>query len=333
MEEHDRGYRLLFSHSQVVADLLRGFVREPWVAQLDFSTLERLGSDFISSDLRDRYSDIIWRLLWRRQGEAPVPVYLILEFQSTPYRFMAVRLMTYHALLYEDVIRNRAWTSSRRLPPVLLLVVYNGNRRWTAPRDLESLVEPAPGALGRSLPRFSYTVLDERRVAPAELGGASNLVAALVRLEVSSSLEEMLDVAAGVSDLVSREREPELRRAFTVWMLRVLRRAYPGAVIPDLVDMKEIPMLEENLIRWREQGLRKARREGLEAGRQKGLKEGEMEGARKLLLRQLERRFGVLSPAVRQQVSAISSSRRLAELAEQVLVAESLEAMGLEAAS
>jgi len=40
MSSHDESYKLLFSHSQMVADLLQGFVQAPWVAVLDFSTLK-----------------------------------------------------------------------------------------------------------------------------------------------------------------------------------------------------------------------------------------------------------------------------------------------------
>ena len=32
--EHDTGYKALFSHPEMVADLLRGFVREEWVGEL-----------------------------------------------------------------------------------------------------------------------------------------------------------------------------------------------------------------------------------------------------------------------------------------------------------
>ncbi len=42
MAEHDTSYKLLFSHHEMVADLVRGFVREDWVAALDFDTLERV---------------------------------------------------------------------------------------------------------------------------------------------------------------------------------------------------------------------------------------------------------------------------------------------------
>jgi len=40
MAEHDSSYKLLFSHSQMVADLIRGFVHEAWVAELDFANVE-----------------------------------------------------------------------------------------------------------------------------------------------------------------------------------------------------------------------------------------------------------------------------------------------------
>ena len=333
MGAHDGVYKLLFAHARVVIDLLRGFVREPWVGQLDFATLERVSGDFMSLDLRNRHNDVVWRLHWQRPGSAPTPVYLLLEFQSRPDRFMAVRLLTYLCLLYEDIIRNRALTSSGKLPPVLVMVVYNGNRPWTVARDLESLIEAAPGTLGRSCPRFTYTVLDERRLAPGELGDASNLAVALIRLEVSSSRTEILEVAAEVSAQLPREREPELRQAFTGWLLRALRRTHPGVEIPEASDLEEIPMLEENLSRWVREDRRRARKEGreqgLQEGREEGEKKGRVEGARRLLLRLLDRRFGPLTPEVRQRVEAISSARQLEAMADEILVAGSLRDLGL----
>jgi len=91
MAEHDPSYKLLFSHSQMVADLIRGFVHEDWVADLDFATLERVSEKSASADLRTREDDMIWRLRW---GERWLYVYLLLEFQSRVERLMAVRLLT-----------------------------------------------------------------------------------------------------------------------------------------------------------------------------------------------------------------------------------------------
>ena len=57
MAEHDYGYKLLFSHASMVSDLLRGFVKEDWIRELDFGTLERMGGGYVSDDLRSRESD------------------------------------------------------------------------------------------------------------------------------------------------------------------------------------------------------------------------------------------------------------------------------------
>jgi hypothetical protein len=45
---HDHGYKLLFSHAEMVRDLLIGFVDEPWVAQLRFETLQRVSASRIN---------------------------------------------------------------------------------------------------------------------------------------------------------------------------------------------------------------------------------------------------------------------------------------------
>jgi hypothetical protein len=69
--------------------------------------------------------------------------------------------------------------------------------------------------------------------------------------------------------------------------------------------------------------------EGFKLGRQEGRKEGKEAGLRQLLLHLLERRFGPLPEGVRTRVEAIASSRRLTRLAEQVLVASSLDDLRL----
>jgi hypothetical protein len=46
----------------MVADLLKGFVKAPWVAALDSKSLERVNGHFITRDNEKRESDIIWRL-------------------------------------------------------------------------------------------------------------------------------------------------------------------------------------------------------------------------------------------------------------------------------
>ncbi|CAM5299694.1 Rpn family recombination-promoting nuclease/putative transposase [Thauera mechernichensis] len=100
---HDTGYKLLFSDPLMVRDLLLGFVDDPWLARLDFSTLELVNSHYVSEDLRNRADDVVWRV---RADERWVYLYLLIEFQSSVDRFMALRMLVYVGLLYQDLVRD-----------------------------------------------------------------------------------------------------------------------------------------------------------------------------------------------------------------------------------
>lgn len=54
---------------------------------------------------------------------------------------------------------------------------------------------------------------------------------------------------------------------------------------------------------------RKAHRKGLQEGRQVGLQEGRHEAEVTILLRLLERRFGTLSPEIRQHIVSADPAR------------------------
>ena len=204
--DHDHSYKLLFSHPEMVADLLRGFVLEDWVKDLDFATLERVSGGYVADDLREREDDIVWRV---RFGGGWLYVYLLIEFQSSVDHFMAVRVLAYLGLLYQDIIRTGGLTPDRLLPPVLPLVLYNGKPRWTAPEEVADLVAASPAGLDRYRPRLRYLLLDEGRYADGELAPLCNLAAALFRMENSRTPQ---DVEQVLSALVEWLKFPDKTR-------------------------------------------------------------------------------------------------------------------------
>ena len=127
MGRHANAYLLLFSHPFLVESLLRDFVPGKWLRQLDFESLEKVGASYGTDDLRSRHDDLVWRVR-SREGGGWIYIYLLLEFQSTDDYFMAVRVMTYVGLLYEDLIRRKVLKRGDPLPAVLPIVVYNGIR-------------------------------------------------------------------------------------------------------------------------------------------------------------------------------------------------------------
>jgi len=321
--DHDHSYKLLFSHADMVADLLRGFVHEPWVQELDFASLAKVSGSYVADDLREREDDIIWRVRW---GQDWLYVYLLLEFQSTIDHFMAVRILAYLGLLYQDLIRSAQLTRDGRLPPVLPMVLYNGAKPWDAPQEIGELIVEVPLGLERYRPRLRYCLLDESRFSDAELAPLKNLAAALFRLEGSRTPQDVQRVLAALVEWLKSPEQTSLRRAFTVWLKRVfLPGRVPGMEFSNLNDLQEIQsMLAERVIEWTEEWKRQGIEEGRQEGLQEGRQEGRQEGEAALLLRQLELRFGPLSESSRAQVRT-ADAETLLRWGERIFAAETLE--------
>jgi hypothetical protein len=93
---------------------------------------------------------------------------------------------------------------------------------------------------------------------------------------------------------------------------------------------EEVRAMGGRRLTWAEQFEEKGWHKGVEKGIEVGVEMGMEKGARQTLLRLLAFRFGPLPDEVKERVEAIHSVERLNELADQILVARSLEEMGLQ---
>lgn len=229
--------------------------------------------------------------------------------------------MTYVGLLYQDLIRTNQLSSSRKLPPVLPVVLYNGDVDWTAATDIAKLVQKVPGGLSRYRPSLRYLLLSEREYRDEKLQSLNNLVAALFRLENSRNPEQLLRVVINLLNWLSGPEQDSLRRAFTVWFGRVLfpARFEPGKQ-PIMEELNEVKtMLAERVKEWN----REATEKGLRKGLRKGLQQGLQQGTRQILSRQLIKKFGPLSSDLESRLQQAGEDQLL-EWSDRILTADSL---------
>jgi hypothetical protein len=94
-----------------------------------------------------------------------------------------------------------------------------------------------------------YLLLDEQRLADTELAGQRNVAAALFRLENSRRPEDIERVPASLIDWLAAPEQDSLRRAFVVWLKRLLLPArVPGAERPNVNNLQEMrTMLAERV--------------------------------------------------------------------------------------
>ena len=332
---YDGLYKQLFSHPPMVEALLRGFVHEDWVSALDLSTLEKPNSQYISEELLQRSDDILWRVRLnlpdgRREW---LYLYLLIEFQSRSDTWMALRLLTYVCLLYQDLIKS-GQVKRGKLPPVFPLVLYNGEKKWQARQEVADLIA-APGGLARWVPRFRYHLLDEGRVPDEALRRLSNnLLARLIELETRADNAAAVDAATAA--LIEHLKGPayaSLRGAFVSFYNRVLfSKRKPGETIEGFDDLQEgRSMLAEKIEQWIRQGEHRGQEQGIAIGQEKGIVIGLDQGRQELLqerradvLCQLQARFGELPTWARERVVG-AQHEELKSWIYAVVTAETLE--------
>ena len=139
-------------------------------------------------------------------------------------------------------------------------------------------------------------------------------------MEHSRDPEDVQKVVHRLLEWLHAPDQRDLRRAFSVWLGRVLIPGrFGGDALPPANDLKELEtMLAERVKEWQEQ----YRREGLEKGRQEGRQEGEA----RLLINFLEAKFGPLTAEQRQRVEE-TDAETLLEWSRRVLEADRLEAV------
>jgi hypothetical protein len=311
--DHDSSYKFLFSTPELVRDLIMGFVPDEWLHTLDYTTLEKVPGSYITEDFRSRADDVVWRV---KVGGEWVYLYLLIEFQSTVDKYMALRMMVYQGLLYQDLIKRGEVLADGRLPPILPIVLYNGSSRWTAAKDVGELIPPVPGLVAQFKPALKYLLIDENAYSETELASLKNLVAAVFRIEHPAT-PETISILLGLLNewLIDR---PDLRRMFAIWIRATLmRKTEYRIVLPELDDLQELKvMLSERLEEW----ALGYKAEGLQQGMQQGMQQGEALALQKLLTK----RFGVI-PVVISGLISSAPPEQIEVWLDQVLDARSLD--------
>ncbi len=313
--DHDALYHRFFSDPAIVAQLLREFVAGPWLDGLDLDAMERLATTFHADKGKPRVGDMVWRMPRRDGGDAYVM--LLLEFQSTPEHWMALRMMVYAGLLWQQLVREKRLLPDGKLPPILPVVLYNGDPRWKAPRTLQDLIGlPNDSPLWQWQPGMRYHLIDEGAFRPGDLEARDGLPALLFRLENSPGPSQLVGLASEVLAWFASHPGFSAARKVLVELLGAAIAPYaPGIRVPDeLLEVRN--MLATRMEKWMEESKQQGRLEGEQRGRQSG--------KAALLLRMLEHRFGVLPEWARDRV-LMADTDTMEEWGLRVLDAASLD--------
>jgi predicted transposase/invertase (TIGR01784 family) len=164
---HDLMVRAVLSDLAEAASFLQAHLSEEVSQALNWSTLKLLEGSFVDEDLRGSEADLLYGIE-PVSGEESVWVYILLEHQSTPDRWMRFRLLKYCCRIWDMSFRQQP--DQHELRAIVPLVFYQGERSWSYSSEFADLfaesVRNWPG-----VPRFSHGLIDQSGLQPEEVQG------------------------------------------------------------------------------------------------------------------------------------------------------------------
>ena len=307
---HDSGYKKLFSNRTIFRQLIETFVQEDWVKEIDFDQSETLDKSFVSDHYKSTESDLIHKVKFRGREAYLV---ILLEFQSTVERFMALRVLNYLTNFYmDDVASAREKKKTlERLPPLFPIVLYNGQNPWTAPLRLQTLIQDVK-LLGKYAPRFQYCKIEEHAYAPDVLLKIRNIVSTVFLAELNYDPQKLRE------ELKAVFRQEHDRRAVSLlynWLMQLWRHGKLPS--EDFYEYKEEyenaeeadSMLIETITLEKQHE------------RQEGLFEGLMQGIESLV----KNKFGEAATSLVQEISELHNVKAMQETLDAIVQAATLE--------
>ncbi len=83
---------------------------------------------------------------------------------------------------HADLVRGKTVDPANGLPPVLPIVIYNGDTRWMHSPEVFDLIQPHPAVLAEFQPKLKFWLLDEGRFSAEYLEGLQRVMAAIFRM-------------------------------------------------------------------------------------------------------------------------------------------------------
>ena len=121
---HDRFIRSMMSDQLVAREFFEQHLPENIKKLVHLNTLKPQSDSFVDEELKMKMVDLLYRVQF---GEKEGYLFLLLEHQSKPDKWMAFRLLKYSLAIMEKHLKE---THAKELPVVYPMVLYNGKSKY-----------------------------------------------------------------------------------------------------------------------------------------------------------------------------------------------------------
>ncbi|MEO1219603.1 MAG: Rpn family recombination-promoting nuclease/putative transposase [Bacteroidota bacterium] len=288
-QSHDAYGRSSLKYQAIMIDCLRGRLETELLERINFDTLEFISPNFIIGEqLAQCQSDVICRVSIDNNDDKADAIYLIIELQSTPDRYMAKRLYKYRLLLALD---HGIEHETEIMPFVRLICMYNGQKAYPYSTYLcDCVTYPELARKDGMLDQFELWDLSQSTIDELlQKGGRAGFFQALLKQGIAG---EFIEVLQKVTPAYIQQLPPDHVYSSAVYIYHNSKLEQGKECLRLLSELIREKTVKEEVMSYadslRYEGIAEGKQLGIVEGRQLGVEEGILQTAKNLLRQGVE---------------------------------------------
>jgi len=309
-QPHDKLVKSTFSDPDNARAFLQAHLPSKLVRHMDWTSLSLLSGSFIDPEFAATSSDLLFTA--KIDGH-PAFLYILFEHQNQEDSLIGLRLLTYMVRIWNDYLR--ANPGATKLPAILPLVLAQDNKPWKSSTRFADLIDIPEGAgeMKKHIPDFEFQLVELFRMPFEKILGTPMGILTLRALK-AEKLQALLDDPVWDETLLIQLPSA----SFEMLMRYILDRDLDKPAFRRKLQTLRNPSLSKNAMSLAEQFRQEGRQEGLVFSQQQAILEA------------LEIRFRRVPEGLRQEIEAITDSKKLTHLHRAAITSADLESFAAE---
>ena len=267
-QEHDKIFRTILDKKENAALIINKAID----AKIEIKDIEKYKNSFVNKVFQNREADIVYKMKYKN-------IFFLIEHQTKIDYSMPFRILEYEVAIMKSAIdMNKIKTKNYKLPLVISIVLYTGNRKWNAAEYIQKIQETLRNIkedVGK------YNLIDVNNLTEKELLEDDTFITKMLLIEKSKNTEETVETLEKVIERTKDEDKDVLIRIIKIVFKEKLGDDEVERLINKIEEgrEKEVLAVVDMIRRENQMYIDMGRKEG----KIEGIKEKSIEIARKLL--------------------------------------------------
>ncbi len=205
--EHDKIFRTILGKKQEAV----AFINKTIKTNIKIEEIEQYNSSFVNDVFGNEEADIVYKI--KERG-----IFFLIEHQtkidySMPYRLLKYQVAIMESAIDENKIRNKSY----KIPLVIPIVLYTGDKKWNANKFLEKSQEKIKGV---NIRIGNYNLVDVNDFTEKELLEEKDFLSKMMLVEKAKNSDDIVSAVERILKVTKEEDRDLLKRIILIILNR-----------------------------------------------------------------------------------------------------------------